>query len=197
MTRLVWALGPWLALGGAAGQSHEGLRNADGNSRQVQVETYDVAGDTAAEIRRELSRRGPLSGGKRFDARTEWTVRWWFDVEPEAGGCRVLRPRVDLHVLVTLPRWRREAEAPAELVERWERFLAALREHEQGHRAIGFAAADELQAMLFEQPAARDCAEARRRANRLGHEIVARRMRDNDRYDQRTQHGASEGARFP
>ena len=181
----------------AARNDDVGLANRAGNTRRVRGESYDVDGLSATEIRRDLDRRGPLSAGKRFDARTEWKVHWWFDLERVPGGCRATRVRVDLEVVVLLPRWRQPADASAELVRRWQGYLTALREHEDGHSAIGTSAADEIQAALSDQPLGASCALAEQRANRTGHDIVARHNRRDEQYDRDTRHGATQGARFP
>lgn len=181
----------------ALGLDDQRLSNRAANSRRVRHETYDVDGLDASGIRSQLNQRGPLSSGQRFDARTEWNVHWRFDFEQIAEGCRATRTRVDADVVVTLPHWRQPAQAEADLVGRWERYLAALDNHEDGHRAIGFAAADEIQATLADLPPGPTCAQAEQRANRAGYDIVARHNRRDEQYDKETNHGATQGARFP
>lgn len=175
----------------------EGLRSRNGGSSRVRVETYDVSGESADELRRDLNRRGPLSRGQRYDARTDWHVRWWFDFERSDEGCRAVRPRVDLDVRITMPRWRQPAGASSELVERWQRYLVDLREHEDGHAAVGQSAADEIREALGGLEAADSCPEAERLANRVGHDVIERHNRKDERYDEETRHGATQGARFP
>ena len=182
-----------MAASGLAGRASD-LQSARARPR---IETYDVSGDTAQELRRDLNRRGPLSHGKRYDARTDWHVKWRFDFERGQDGCRVVRPRVDLDVVIILPRWRQAAGAERQLVERWEAYLEALGAHEDGHRDVGQSAADEIRETLEELRAARDCSKAEQRANGLGHEIIERHNRRDERYDEQTRHGATQGARFP
>jgi predicted secreted Zn-dependent protease len=197
--RRTTAFGGWLLAAAVCAPAHaeQGVANTRGRVPRLRVETYDVEGTTAQEIRRDLNRRGPLSHGQRFDARTEWNVRWRFDLEPRDESCRATRPRVDLDVLVTLPRWRQPTDAPASLVERWQRYLRALENHEEGHAAIGASAADEIRAALAQLPPAPTCDEAERRANRAGQEIVGAHNRRDEEYDEQTDHGATQGARFP
>ena len=182
-----------MAASGLAGRA-SGLQSARARPR---IETYDVSGETTQELRRDLNRRGPLSHGKRYDARTDWHVKWRFDFERSQEGCRVVRPQVNLEVVITLPRWRQPAGAGRQLVELWEGYLEALRSHEDGHLEVGQSAADEIRETLEELRAARDCSKAEQRANGLGHEIIERHNRRDERYDEETRHGATQGARFP
>lgn len=183
------------ACGAVSGQ--DGVRGSSGHGRLRQVETYDVEGRSARELRRDLDRRGPLVDGRRFDARTRWYVRWHFDLAPVPGGCRALRPQVDVEVTLTLPRWRRPSDTPAALVQRWERYLAALRGHEEGHTEIGYGAAQAVEDALSNRPAQEDCDSAESEANQAAQAEVARAQQQDLRYDRETGHGASQGARFP
>ena len=110
-TRLVRPFLPALTLAWLAAApplaSGDGGQRSGASERPVRVESYDVAGENARELRHDLDRKGPLVDGRRYDARTRWYVRWRFDLLPTGEGCRVARPRVDLEVTMTLPRWRR------------------------------------------------------------------------------------------
>ncbi len=186
----------WLAAAAALAFA-DGLPRPRASERPVRVESYDVEGGTAGELRRDLDRKGPLFDGRRYDARTRWYVRWHFDLLPTGGGCRVARPRVDLEVTLTLPRWRRPLSAPASLVERWQRYLAALRGHEDGHVAVGDEAARAIERLLSGRPVQEDCGSAESEANAAAQAEIARARQEDLRYDRETGYGATQGARFP
>lgn len=191
----------WVAAGAAAALSlrPEGRAGdaAEPVTRQERVESYDVNGDSVRELRQELDRKGPLFEGRRYDARTRWWVRWHYDLTPVARGCRATRPQVDLEIAITLPRWRRPASAPEDLVERWERYLERLREHEDGHAAVAQEAARTIAGLLEDLPAEEDCGRADRAASRAAQDEIERANARDRQYDRETGHGASQGARFP
>jgi predicted secreted Zn-dependent protease len=186
-----------LVLLAAAAPLASGDQPSGAHGRAVRGETYDVAGETTRELRRDLDRKGPLVDGHRYDARTRWYVCWRFDLLPEGGGCRVARPRIDLEITMTLPRWRRPRGAAAGLVERWESYLAALRDHEDGHVDVGDQAARAVEAALSDRPARPDCGSAESEANDAAQAEIARAQQEDLRYDRETSHGATQGARFP
>ncbi len=191
----------WVAAGAAAALSlrPEGRADDAGQpvARQERVETYDVNGSNARELRQELDRKGPLFEGRRFDARTRWWVRWRYDLTPVAGGCRPTRPQVDLEIVITLPRWRRPASVPEDLAERWELYLERLREHEDGHAAVAEQAARTIAGLLEDLPAEEDCGSADRAADQAAQAEIGRANARDRQYDRETGHGASQGARFP
>ena len=64
------------------------------------------------------------------------------------GSCRVRQLRMQVRVLVTLPRWTAADAAPASEQERWARILEAIRSHEYRHRDLTIAAAESLHETL-------------------------------------------------
>jgi len=172
-------------------------RDASGVRRDVRIETYDVSGDSARQLRADLNHRRPSTGAGRFDAVTQWQVDWQLSVQAERGGCRITDPLVDLKIVMKLPRLAPARAVPAELERHWQRYVRALREHEDGHAAIGEAAAREVAGQLLRQPTAANCQAARRAADKAAQAVIAEhRLKDPD-YDRRTEHGARQGARFP
>ena len=114
---------------------------------------------------------------------------------PAAGGCKVDSLATTLVLKMTLPRWTAPAGADADLRRRWERYVAALQMHEEGHvenaRLFEKALKAELGAMTAPNcPALEAAVQARH-----GHMQQEYRQRDLD-YDQRTGHGRTQGAEF-
>jgi len=96
---------------------------------------------------------------------------------------------VTVRVVVSFPRWTHPRAAPASLVAAWNRYTRALARHEQGHvdYAVGRRAA---------------VARAIKRATCGSANAAALKQLDVIRkhdvaYDRSTQHGATQGARFP
>jgi predicted secreted Zn-dependent protease len=148
------------------------------------VRFYDVGGSTTSEIRVQLTANGP--GG--HDAYTKWDVQWdW----PGRGTavCRLQDATVSYEVTVTFPRWVPTEDATPELVAQWNGYLYALALHEQGHVNNVMSHFPVLVAAIK----GGTCLSAENAA-----QIVLQQMRQFDsEYDYTTNHGRTQGARFP
>lgn len=162
------------------------------------VEHYNILGSTPADLRREMNAKGPQgAGGKRFDGYTRWQVSWRYQYKNTAGGCAIASVATSAKVTMTLPRWTSESSASGDIRRQWPRYLAALKEHEQGHRRHGIDAANEVDRAIATIPPAGSCDVLGASANALGMSILKKyNQRDLD-YDRDTNHGATQGARFP
>ena len=102
----------------------------------VDARYYDIRGATAQELRQQLNRLRPLhrDGKKRYDANTKWHVTWRYTYRDEGGRCRIDRVTTSADVVFTLPRWNSPESASPDLRARWDRYVFALQDHENGHR---------------------------------------------------------------
>ena len=150
---------------------------------------YDIEGSTAAELRAQLNAKGPRGyDGYRGDATTRWFIRWnW----PGYGSalCRLGDATVTYDIQVTFPRWKAPAGASPELVARWKEYTRRLAEHEKGH--VDFVVARHRSVLDAIRGATCATAEAAAQAA-----LGPIRQHDID-YDMTTNHGATQGARFP
>ena len=163
-----------------------------------QAERYAIEGSTPLELRRELNVKRPhTSDGRQFDGRTRWYVSWRYRYRKTGSGCVIASVNTSLKVTITLPQWRDESSADRATRQRWARYLAALEQHEQGHRQNGVDAANEIDAAIATMPPAGTCDALGAEANVVGKSILQKyNQRDVD-YDRDTRHGATQGARFP
>jgi predicted secreted Zn-dependent protease len=150
---------------------------------------YDVGGTTAAQVRARLNARAPASpDGCRCDAFTRWTYRWNWPGYGSAS-CRLSAAVVSLRVSVSFPRWTHPKTASPALAAAWARYVRALARHEQGH--VDYAVARyPVVVRAIKQATCRtadDAAQAQ----------LARIRKHDVAYDTATQHGATQGARFP
>ena len=160
---------------------------------QVVEQPYDVHGLTRLEITRSLNegaRTYVRSGSRGYH---QWNVRWQFRYAPSLRGCDITSSAVNLESVTTLPRWVDRDRADSALVAEWDRYIGALRIHENGHRDIAHRAAAEIQRTL-RRFSAGTCASISARANRVAQDIVERHRRENSEYDEETRHGATQGA---
>jgi predicted secreted Zn-dependent protease len=155
--------------------------------------TYPVVGCSPAELVAAMSLLGPTRGGHRYAAYTDWVVTYRFrvvDLAPAAVA-------VEADVTMTLPHWIPLRSVPRELVDRWERYVDALRAHERGHVALAERAVEEVRAAIAKTPRQLDIGAVHATAASAAEAALAAvRERERD-YDVETRHGASQGASFP
>ena len=162
------------------------------------VERYDVKGSTPLELRREINAKGPQgAGGRRFDGYTRWDVSWNYRYQNAARSCAIASVTTTVKVTMTLPRWSNENGGSSAVRTQWARYLAALESHEQGHRRHGINAANEVDRAIAVMPSAGDCDALGANANATATRILRRYNQMDLDYDRETEHGATQGARFP
>ena len=156
---------------------------------EVKVDYYEVQGGDYHSVLRSL-----LSG-REFAGRTDWKLSYRYEKGMDAGGCKVRSVTTKLELGMSLPRWMPPPGAPADLIGRWERFMAALRMHENGHvqnaRQLEGEAKRALSALSSSNCGALDAA-LRARFDQM---LEQGRARDRD-YDERTGHGKAQDAVF-
>ena len=157
---------------------------------------YRVSGSTPAELRTSMLASGPEESGGRFYAYTSWHVRWRYDYAPAGGVCRMDEVDVRFRSRIQLPRWDPPTDADDPTVAAWREFVAALREHEYGHRDIGARAARDILQRLRSM-SVRRCENMSERANAEAHGILDLYRLEEDRYDRTTNHGETQGAVWP
>jgi predicted secreted Zn-dependent protease len=117
----------------------------------------------------ELRQQMTAKGPKGFWGYAEWRVNW-------SAKCLV-----NLRITYTIPRWADRDKASPKLRARWDRFIANLITHEKGHGTNGRNAAAEID----KTACAKDPVGI---AKRWSHQDVI--------YDEKTNHGATQGAVF-
>ncbi|MBB6247897.1 DUF922 domain-containing protein [Rhodanobacter sp. A1T4] len=173
--------------------------NPDGYVLNEHVNYYLVTGDDGSALRRSLDSQGPIGvDGKRYDGYTRWDVHWDYVTESDASStCAVVSSNIVLNVEITLPQWQPAIDVPDSLQRRWLVYLKALRGHEDGHLENAEMAAMAIDHLLQTIGPQSDCQILDEKLQTLGQQIL-QHFRDNDvEYDQRTEHGRTQGAVFP
>lgn len=156
---------------------------------------YAIHGTTDRELGSAMRSLGPADPtGKRYPGHAEWNVSWTYRWQSQGSRCSLSSPSVQLKGTITLPRWEDRDRADPELQERWDRFLAALTVHEQGHFAYGVAAADELRRQFVSVKSNKGCAALATEVDRLGRAIVEEYQQRDRQYDADTAHGRTQDA---
>ncbi len=158
---------------------------------------YDVRGSTAAEVRNKLNALGHKStDGKTFDGLTESQISWRFTRRSTGYGCAMDSVNTTVNVTFTMPQWVDRYSAPQDVRLQWDAYYEALRRHEEGHKEIAVQGAREIEQALLTM-SARDCAQLDAQANAKGHQILELVRARQRQYDARTEHGKTQGAKFP
>lgn len=163
----------------------------------VHYGAYAIVGASRGQLRAALDALGPVRGGRRFGAFTDWHIAWRYRHRGGVDGpYEIVEAAVEVSALITVPRWIQPRSTAPGLLNDWQTFLAGVELHERGHVAIASAAGEEVRRRLLELPAfdtrtelEEAAAAAARIAIREGH---AREMA----YDVATRHGETQGASF-
>jgi predicted secreted Zn-dependent protease len=167
------------------------------------IQYYDIRGRTPNELRKALDAQGPLNpvGKKRFDARTDWTLQWTYKwdgkLAKQAGFFRLSEWTVDVKSTIILPRWVELEEAKPFDQRRWQIYMARLKLHENGHAKLAELAGDAAN-KAFANLKVYPSSEKLKEAVRLKAQEILKLHRAMElEYDQKTDHGKKQGARFP
>ena len=162
------------------------------------IEYYTIDGTTPRELSDEIDAKGPVGeNGLRSDGYTRWYIQWHFDLDSDASGCHATNITVDLDVHMILPQWRPPPGADPAVVARWNRYLEALRLHEDGHRYRADAASGDVRRALQREGVAADCATLTERLNSRANALLAALRIQQADYDRDTQSGRRQGVRRP
>jgi predicted secreted Zn-dependent protease len=157
--------------------------------------TYDVDGKDYSSLIRSLAVNGPKANDKSFHGLARWRVGYKYETKPAGQKCKFSAITLSIDGEILMPLWREESSAPQELRQRWTRYHAALKAHEEGHIQHG----RELALRLREQFLGLgdfECGEVAALAQREFDRIYANLKNRDQEYDQRTRHGATQGAFF-
>lgn len=160
---------------------------------QLEYANYSARASASTSLLKVLLAASPIRDhGETFIGHTAWNIKWnyWWN-QTSAGNCKINRVEVRINTLIRLPALH---DANSEQNRRFEKFLAALRQHELGHYENGKAAAQEIDQGILALPAMSNCKELESQANQLGHRILRKYNERDVQYDASTGHGKTQGA---
>ena len=135
----------------------------------------------------ELGPRDSSDGNKPVDAFMDWYISWnWPGYGTEK--CDLSAVSVTYRIKVIMPRWEAPADAPPELISKWEKYMQALAFHEQEH--VNIIADNHLSVKTAIQSATCSTAEA------AAQKALDSLRELNSNYDRETKHGETQGAVF-
>jgi predicted secreted Zn-dependent protease len=150
---------------------------------------YDVNGSTERDLREQLNAMGPVGpDGYHGDALTSWHVRWTWDGYG-AENCDLRTTSATYDIKVTMPRWVPPEDVSPALIEKWNQYMLALTAHENVHVENVIANLP----VVINAIRRASCSTAEAKAQEI---LAGIRQNDMD-FDTRTDHGSTQGARFP
>lgn len=163
------------------------------------IKYYDVSGTDARAIRASLNRNGPISGtdGKRYDAVARWNVAWKYQYNIANGSCAIKSASTEVKVTIAFPRLQTDAATPADLKASFDKYTDKLMLHEKGHVQNAIDIAKRIETGIRALPPEASCALLAATANKLGHALIKEANQADVDYDARTQHGRTQGVKFP
>ena len=143
---------------------------------------YDVTGATVEEIRTSLRRNAEAAvpGGARGYHR--WEIKWNYRYARAEVYCELSDIAIELASTITLPEWRQPADAAPAVVAAWNQYLADLRDHEDGHRAMAYRTAGEIRRALG-RLRVENCSFIVEEARKVGEGLVARHRQESSDFD--------------
>ncbi len=167
-------------------------RGADRDVKHtVRRKSYLIEGVNAAELNASMKKNSP----KKFNAYTNWEVVWTVSTQTRGSATLLKSFSIQVKSLQTLPNWKKPKDVSTEMLDEWDRYVAALKKHEEGHSRFGLDAAKEM----------RNTVQAKRWIARSPDELAKllsdhcnailkkHRSRELD-YDRTTGHGVTQGA---
>jgi predicted secreted Zn-dependent protease len=89
---------------------------------------YSIVGSTPAELRAQMSAKGPKNAHASLNQGRAWALTTYSYAEYDAKRCRLR-----MIATQTLPAWQNEADGSPELRKMWAEFAGMISEHENGH----------------------------------------------------------------
>jgi predicted secreted Zn-dependent protease len=161
---------------------------------QVRTNYYRVTGNTLREIQQSLAQSRPRAGTGEHNAQTAWQITWQFNASAKEGTCHLTSFSTRTTIKVTLPLWATPTNAAPEVFKAWRDYYLALAQHEQGHVQLAKDATVEIQRRADTTAPRSDCGTLKSDINALCRGIVDAYRNQEKEYDERTRHGATQGA---
>lgn len=138
---------------------------------------FTINGTTAADLDRELSRRGPKSSStnSRHPGATQMKFSGTIKYRTlKNGRCKVDSAHIKLHTKLILPRWTNRKRAERHVAMIWDTLSRDIKRHEERHAEIARQYARKLEKSLLALYPRRNCDEMEQVANSESDKILAR-----------------------
>lgn len=146
---------------------------------------FTINGKTAAELDRELSRRGPMmnSTGMRHPGGTQMKFDGSVTYEGKTGSCGVKSAVIRLHTKLILPRWTNRGRADEALATIWDTLSRDIKRHEERHAEIARQHARKLELALVGLRPRKTCPQMESAVADMTDKMLAAHDADQQRFD--------------
>ncbi len=155
-----------------------------------QTNYYSISASSAQELDVQLH----LNNRNGFHADTQWSIQPRYQFKKSARGCEVSESNVNLIITYTMPEWLDKQDASVELQEKWNIWYANLLSHEKNHGFNGRQAYNEIKHGIYVIKSAPSCTQLTQAIKAMIDSALFKYSQEDQFYDQRTQHGTTEGA---
>ena len=163
----------------------------------VRTNYYTITGSNAWQLDASIRARRPWTTNGIQHATTVWDLRWHYTFRLHNDRCRLDRVETHVNAVLTLPRWTASNTASPRLVERWRSYSQALVTHEAGHLQLAREAAGAVEHEIAGLGEFTTAQELDQKVTEMANHTLRRYHEKEQEYDQRTLHGATQGAQFP
>ena len=154
------------------------------------IEYYPIVAETPQELDKQLS----LNNRNGYSADTKWTINTRYRFKNTNFSCLLDDFKVELEIIHTMPEWINKSNASIELQTLWDAWYSNLLKHEENHGFHGQQAYNDIKQSLYVSHRANNCAQLTTNLKVLVDRILFKYTQEDKYYDQRTNHGESEGA---
>lgn len=159
---------------------------------------YEVQGKTVTEIKTSLNNNSPIfENGRKFHARTNWNFKWNFSWQEFSNSCKITSVKTSLDIKYIFPKLTNYSSLSPSLKKQWDQYYQALVKHEEGHKNLAIKAAKDIENNILQLGQKNTCQNLEKEANNLGNKILQESNKQQQKYDQETNHGEKTGAIFP
>jgi predicted secreted Zn-dependent protease len=149
-----------------------------------QVTYFSIGGTTAADLDREMMKRGPLlHSGARHPGATRIRFSGTATFVSKDGKCSIGGARVTLNTKITLPRWKNRAKASKQMATLWDTLSADIKRHEERHAEIARNHARGFEKQILGLGSAKTCDVLKEKVNELSREAMSEHDEDQKRFD--------------
>lgn len=165
---------------------------------KISEEFYPISADGLSRLHWKLKRSLIKDNyGNKMVAKTDWDVDWQVHTLSNNQICLASEIIVDVTIKYTYPKWSDIAFAPQKDRYLWNKYIDALKKHEEGHAEIGKEAGEKIEKALMSVNSAKTCLELEKALRGKADVIYSEYVNKNSSYDGETSHGANQGAVLP
>lgn len=179
------------------------IKNIDGANgvqltQRIEYKTYAVSGCNADDISSSLRRSTNQSSAGRYEVGvTSSTTRYSYKYQEQGGSCRLSGASITSDITVMLPELPNQQGISSDTLARWQAFMTALRNHEQGHVDIILKSAGVIKSTFEAQTQSMPCTQLETTLKGSVQRETDVANAANEAYDNSTNHGVNQGVAFP